>query len=162
MRRMQAGRWIASGAIAALLTACAGSGGGGGGPTKPACKPPTPLTVCFSTNIQPIFNRSCAVAGCHAGTPAAQNLDLSTGQAYHNTVGVSSVQQPRLKLVKPGDPTNSYLLQKINGTPTISGVLMPQGCPGTPLNGAQCLSPDDIMAVMQWITECATNPTPCP
>jgi hypothetical protein len=159
---MRAGRWIASTAIAALLTACAGSGGGGGGTPKPSCKPPNPITVCFSSNIQPIFNRSCALGGCHAGTPAAQSLDLTAGKAYRNIFNVPAVQQPRLKLVKPDDPTNSYLLQKINGTPTISGVLMPQGCPGAPLNGAQCLSPDDIMAVQQWIAECATNPNPCP
>ena len=46
-----------------------------------------------------------------------------------------------------------YLL----GTPGISGVPMPQGCPGNPIGGAVCPSADENNAVEQWITECATD-----
>jgi len=146
-------------AIGGALNGCAGGGGGGGGgtPTKPACKPPAQPTVSFATNIQPIFNRSCALAGCHVGPVPTGGQDLTAGVAYSQSVNVASTQQPRLKRVKPGDPANSYLVRKIQGGPNISGVLMPQGCPGAPLNGAQCLSPDDIAAIVQWIVECAQN-----
>ena len=48
-------------------------------------------------------------------------------------------------------------MRKIQGGPNISGVLMPNGCPGVPQNGAQCLTPDEIAAIVQWVTECAPN-----
>ena len=146
-------------AIGGTLTGCAGGGGGGGGgaPPKPACKPPATPTISFSMDIQPIFNRSCALVSCHTGAVPAQGQDLSPGVAYGQVVNVSSTEQPKLKRVRPGDPNNSYLVRKIQGDPRISGVLMPNGCPGVPAAGAQCLTPDEIMAIVQWITECAPN-----
>ncbi|TMA49771.1 MAG: hypothetical protein E6J83_01100 [Deltaproteobacteria bacterium] len=145
-------------AITCLLTACAGSGGGGGGGApKPACKPPATTTVSFSANIQPIFNRSCALAGCHVGPVPTGPVDLSVGQAYGQTVNVKSAQQPTLKRFLPGKPDLSYIVRKIEGGPNISGIFMPQGCPGAPLNGARCLSADEIAAIRQWVTECALN-----
>jgi hypothetical protein len=107
-------------------------------------------------NIQPIFNRSCATTSACHGPNGAQGLVLTTGQSIGNTVGVKSTQQPRKLLIKAGDPANSYLFQKIVGTPGISGIVMPQGCPGSPIPPAVCLAPDDTNAIEQWITECAT------
>jgi len=145
-------------AISCVLTACAGSGGGGGGGTpRPTCKPPAQPTVSFANNIQPIFNRSCALAGCHVGPVPTGPVDLSVGQAYGQTVNVKSAQQPNLKRFLPGKPDQSYRIRKIEGGPNIAGVLMPQGCPGAPLNGARCLSADDMAAIRQWVTECALN-----
>lgn len=114
-------------------------------------------TVSFNGNIQPIFNRSCAISSqCH-GPNGAQGLDLTTGHSIPDTVNVKSTQQPKKVLVKPGDPANSYLFQKITNAPGISGILMPQGCPAAPLGGAVCLTADDTNAIEQWITECATD-----
>ena len=146
-------------AIGCALVGCAGTGGGGGGGApKPTCKPPQGgATVSFSSNIQPIFNRSCAVAAnCHAG-PGSADLDLTAGKAYGQTVNVPSTQQKNLKRVNPGNPDTSYLVRKIHNGPNISGTIMPQGCPATPLSGAQCLSADDMGAIVQWVTECAPN-----
>jgi hypothetical protein len=144
----------------ALVAACAGggSGGTGGGGTKGCtCDPPGCPTVSFNSNIQPLFNVSCATSSqCH-GPNGAQGLDLTTGHSIPDTVNVKSTQQPKKLLVKPGDAANSYLYQKIIGTPGISGILMPQGCPGIPLGGAVCLSANQISAIEEWITECATN-----
>ena len=144
--------------ISCLLTACAGSGGGGGGGApKPACKPPATPTISFSTNIQPIFNASCALAGCHVGPVPTGPVDLSVGQAYAQTVNVKSAQVPTLKRFLPGKPDDSYIIRKIEGGPNIAGVQMPQGCPGACLNGAKALTPDNIAAIRQWVTECAPN-----
>ena len=146
-------------ALGGALTGCAGGGGGGGGggAPKPACKPPAVATVSFAHTIQPIFDRSCALAGCHVGPVPAQGQDLTAGASYSQSVNVPSTERPRLKRVVPGDPANSYVVRKIRGGPNISGVLMPQGCPGVPLNGAQCLTPDEVIAIVQWIKECAQN-----
>ena len=59
---------------------------------------------------------------------------------------------PRLLRIKPGKPNDSYLVQKIEGTPGIAGLQEPPGCPGSPLNGAQCLSADDISAIRRAMT----------
>jgi len=147
---------IAVVAIGSVLTGCAGSGGGGGGTSPPACKSKVPGNpVSFRANIQPIFDRSCALAGCHTPPTLNGGQDLTAGRSYGQTVRARSQQQPKLLRVKPGDPDNSYLFQKIIGAPTISGVLMPQGCPATPLNGAMCLAADEIDAIRTWILECA-------
>src|SRR5689334_23299664 len=102
-------------AIASVLIACAGGGGGGGGaPAAPACKSQVPGNpVKFAANIQPIFDRSCALPACHTPPVVNQGLDLSPGRAYNQTVGVASTEVARFKRVKPGDPDNSYLFKKI-------------------------------------------------
>ena len=147
---------------ATLLTACAGSGsgggGGGGGGGKPACVPPPPAqrTISFASNIQPIFNRSCALAACHAAGVLNGNLDLSQGRAYKQIYNVPSFQKPSIKRVDPGNPAQSYLVQKIEGVPGIVGAPMPNGCP-VPPPGGTCLGPDDLPAIQKWIEECATN-----
>ena len=149
---------IVAATVACLLAGCAGSGGGSGGTAKPACvaPPPAQRTVSFANNIQPIFNRSCALSGCHAPGSLGGNLDLSAGHSYNQIVNHDAFQQPRRKRVKPGDPDNSYLVMKIEGTPGISGLPMPQNCP-VPPPGGQCLGPDDDPAIRKWIQECATN-----
>src|SRR5438128_11285940 len=102
-------------AITCLLAACAGSGGGGGGGApKPACKPPATTTVSFSANIQPIFNRSCALGGCHVGSVSPGSLNLQVGQAYGQIVGAKSAQQPNLLRIQPGKPDLSSLLRHID------------------------------------------------
>jgi len=152
-------RTIALLAIGGLLTGCAGSGGegGGGAPPKRPSTTTIPPTISFSMTIQPIFDRSCALTSCHTGAVPAQGQDLSAGVAYSQSVNVPSTEQPRLERVKPCKPKDSYLVRKIQGGPNISGVLMPQGCPAVPLAGAQCLTADEIQAIIQWIKECAPN-----
>jgi len=121
------------------------------------CERPNAPTVHLSTDIQPIFDRSCAVAGCHLGPVSRQGLDLSAGQAFSSTVGVHSKEKPRRRRISRGHPNKSYLVQKIEGMPGIAGLQEPPGCPSATLNGAQCLSVEDITVIRQWITECALN-----
>lgn len=147
------------------LSACAGGGssdggGGGGGGGGSSCRnPPTP-TISLATNIQPILNQSCAVAAaCHLG-PGSGFGDYSAGNAFANLVDVRALERPQQFRVRPGQPDNSYLVLKIGAGPpgsSISGEIMPPGCPGAGRNGAVCPSADDIEAIRTWITECAPN-----
>ena len=153
---------LAAVALACALAGCAGSGpgqgGGGGGGGVTSCKKPPPATVSFSQNIQPIFNVSCATSSaCHVGPTAGEGLQLTPGVSYGAIVNVPAVEMPKLLIVKPGDPDASYLVRKIEGGPNISGLQMPQGCPGTPAGGAVCLTPDSIAAIRTWVMECAQN-----
>ena len=72
-----------------------------------------------------VFEPSCATVGCHSAATAAEGLDMSTADSsYAEMVDVLAVQQV-IDLVEPGDPDNSYLIQKMENAPTISGVVMP-------------------------------------
>lgn len=147
---------------ALTLVACAGGGPEGGKPPPPACKPPSPPTISFASNVQPIYNRSCALGGCHDAATRAQGLNLSPGAAYRATVAVKSTEQRSLDLIEKGEPDDSYLVRKIENTPGITPTIMPQGCSdpgqgGTGTNGAPCLSLDEVAAIRTWVTECAPN-----
>jgi hypothetical protein len=157
------GRCVRLLAVLALAAGCAGGGsdggGGGGGGPKP-CAPPAQASVSFANNIQPIFTASCAVSSaCHAGVVPAQNYDLTAGKSLAQSINVKSSQNAKLDRIEPGRPERSYTFIKTGAVPgaQLLGTLMPQGCPGAPLAGAQCLSADQIEAIRTWIEECAQD-----
>jgi hypothetical protein len=97
-----------------------------------------------------VFTPRCS--GCHTG-PASNTLpggmDLTSATASRaSLVGVASIEVPALERVRVGDPANSYLIQKVEGTAAAGGQ-MPLG--QAPLNQAT------INAIRQWITDGA-NP----
>jgi hypothetical protein len=96
-----------------------------------------------------VFTPRCA--GCHDGDGSTLPgvLDLTSESASRaSLVGIASIQVPSLQRVLPGDPANSYLVQKVEGT-AAGGGRMPLG--QTPLNQTT------IDAIRQWITNGA-NP----
>jgi hypothetical protein len=113
---------------------------GGGDPIDPS--------ATFTRVQNEIFTPTCANIGCHNPIGQQSQLVLTAGQAYGNTVNVSSVEMPQLRRVQPGDPTNSYLYRKITGA-GITGDRMPQALP--PLSDAQ------IKLVRDWIRRGAPN-----
>lgn len=90
-----------------------------------------------------IFDRSCALSGCHAGSNAPLGLDLSAGNARENLVGVASVEVPELDRVDPGNPDDSYLVIKLEGSERMVQGRMPLGMPA--------LSDEQIGTVREWI-----------
>ncbi len=113
-----------------------GGGGGGGGGGNP------PIQATLASIQANVFTPRCT--SCHAGAAAPQGLRLEEGMSHALLVNVPSVEVPSLDRVEPGDPANSYLVQKIEGTAAV-GERMPLG--GTPL------SQDTIAAIRQWITD---------
>ena len=112
--------------------------------SSPPPPPPPTLTQLTTT----VF----AVCGaCHTGGGSAlpASMDLRPGHIYASIVNVPSVEQPSLDRVKPGDPTNSYVVQKLEGAPTISGARMPFGGP--------YLSQATINQLVAWIAAGAPN-----
>jgi len=106
----------------------------------PVAQPETP--VDYATEIQPIFTERCLE--CHIGNGAPHGLELDEGKSYAKLVNVNSDEVPTLKLVKPNNPDDSYLVQKVEGTAAV-GVRMPQF--RTPL------TEDQIALIRRWITE---------
>lgn len=91
-----------------------------------------------------IFSQICA-AYCHRGASAPKGLQLDANNAYQRIVGMPSTELPTLKLVKPGDPTNSYLyLKVIPADPRRVGERMP-------LNEPPYLPTEKLEALRAWI-----------
>lgn len=97
------------------------------------------------TNVQNMFTNSCAFSGCHAGSSPEEGMNLSQNLAYADIVNVISSQQPGLKRVDPGQPDNSYLVRKIQGTAGIEGDRMPA-------DGPPYLTTAQIDTIRLWIT----------
>lgn len=98
-----------------------------------------------------VFTPTCSVSGCHDGEgnvlPGVMNL-TSTAESFDALVNVASIQVPSLDRVEPGDPDNSYLIHKLEGTQA-EGLRMPQGGP--------FLDQATIDDIRQWIADGA-NP----
>jgi hypothetical protein len=97
-----------------------------------------------------IFSPICS--GCHSG-PTSNNLpsgmNLSSRASSHAAlVNVPSLQVGSIDRVEPGDPDNSYLIHKLEGTNAV-GSRMPQGGP--------FLDQPTIDMVRQWISDGAAN-----
>jgi hypothetical protein len=131
-----------------LVLAGCGSGSGegldeGGQPAPP----PPPVNTDFQQIQETIFTPICT--GCHAGATAPRGLRLDAGNSYALLVNVASVEVPGLLRVNPGNPDQSYLVQKIEGTAAVGG-RMPLGGPPLPQ--------DRIALVRQWIAAGAPAP----
>jgi Ca2+-binding RTX toxin-like protein len=107
---------------------------------------PVATAVDYATQIQPVFNSRCTE--CHAGGSAPQGLRLDAANSYANLVNVASREVPSLQRVEPGDPDNSYLVQKVEGTAAVGGRM--------PLNRTP-LSQETIALIRQWISEGANR-----
>ena len=105
-------------------------------------------TNTFSQAQIQVFTPSCASVNCHKGSSSQYGLDLSNGLAYANLVNVPSGQAPTLNLVSRGNPNQSYLVQKIEGTAEIGDQM--------PLNGP-ALNTDLQQLLRNWIAEGARN-----
>lgn len=147
-----------------LAAACGGGGGGGGtggdtgGDTGGGYGDGTDSDD-GGTAVQPtlasiqanVFTPICTE--CHAGASAPEGLRLEEGMSHGMLVNVASSQVPELMRVEPGDPDNSYLIQKLEGTNAV-GQRMPLGGP--------YLSADTIAAIRQWITDGAMAASSAP
>lgn len=146
-------------AVMLAISACSGGGGGDGGSnnTGGGNNPPPPTFDPVFSEIQSnVFAPNCAVSGCHQGAGAPQGLRLEEANSYGMLVDTPSSQQPTIDRVEPGDPDNSYLIQKLEGT-AATGQQMP-------LNAA-ALSQTTIDTIRQWITDGALDdraPSPDP
>jgi hypothetical protein len=132
------------------LVACGSGGGGydnGGGDGGGGGSGGSTLLPNFQSIQDNVLTPICTA--CHVGATAPLGLRLDEANAYALLVGVASVQEPALLRVDPGNPNDSYLIRKLEGTASTGGQ-MPLG--GTPLSAA------DIAVIRQWISDGALPP----
>lgn len=106
-------------------------------------------TVTLAQVQAAVFTPSCSA--CHNGVGAVLpgSMDLSSAAASQAAlVNVASAEVSTLRRVLPGDPVNSYLVHKIEGTQAV-GSRMPLGGP--------FLSQPNIDLVKAWIQGGAQN-----
>jgi len=139
----------------ATLAGCAGNGAGldaNGQPIGSSGGGTAPLTADFQSIQDNVFTPICSP--CHSGASAPEGLMLDAGHSYNLLVGVPSGEVPTLSRVKAGDPDNSYVVLKIQGSAGIVGGRMP-------LNGTS-LPQATIDVIRTWITSGAQQGTATP
>ncbi len=131
-------------------SSCAGNGEGldqSGRPIDSSSGGSGALTATLQSIQDTIFTPICTA--CHVGASAPQGLRLDAANSYNLLVGIPSVEVPSVQRVKPGDPDNSYLIQKLEGHAAV-GAQMPLGGPP--------LSSQTILVIRQWIMDGAQKP----
>ncbi len=113
---------------------------------------PTPAsTVTFSQQIQAqILNPACVSCHTDEGRTPAGGLNLKSGSAHASLVGVPSSAKPGAVRVITGNPSGSYLVQKLEGAADIVGLRMPR-------NGPPYLTDAQVALIRQWIQNGAPN-----
>lgn len=99
--------------------------------------------VSFKKDVQPILEKNCTE--CHGVKKQKAGLDLSAAKAYASIVKVPSKQFASMVLVKPGEPDQSYLWQKVSHTNKEGS-----GMPKT-FFGSKKLSDNDLNVIKAWI-----------
>lgn len=103
------------------------------------------VKVSFQRDIAPLLKDHCAP--CHLTGEEGGHMSLYPAAAYKTLVGVPSTESP-LPRVKPGEPDQSYVVRKLEGTHIEaggSGMRMP--LEGGPLEAAE------IKLIRSWISE---------
>jgi hypothetical protein len=113
---------------------------------------PTPsLEPTFSSVQSQIFEttdvagrQACVACHTNVGRNPSGGLNLAHGVAYDSIVNVASPRKAGAIRVIPGDPENSYLVQKLEGRAGIVGARMPQ-------SGPPYLTDGQILILRRWI-----------
>lgn len=113
---------------------------------------PTPdLEPTFASVQSQIFEttdvagrQACVSCHTNVGRTPSGGLNLAHAVAYDQIVNMTSARKPGAIRVIPGDPDNSYLVQKLAGSAGIVGVRMPQ-------SGPPYLTDGQILILKRWI-----------
>jgi hypothetical protein len=147
-----------------LLVACPGPD-----PATSSCNDYTPpagfdaLTpaVSFSRDVLPVFKQSCAFSTCHGATTGPANgvfLGSDGPRVHAALVGVKGDELPRMPFVTPGNPRESYLMRKMDGSQCALDAECTGGsCQGSMPKNDVPLDPPMRDVVRRWIAQGAKN-----
>jgi len=128
--------------LAGLLSACGSHG------TAAGSEAAVNSSASFATVQAQVFNVSCTFSPCHGANSPKEGLNLTAGKAYANLVNVPSVELAdrgiAAKRVTPGQPDQSFLIEKLRNPLPRAGDPMPSGQP---------LDATRIDLVLRWIEE---------
>jgi hypothetical protein len=117
--------------------------------------------VSFSKDVMPIFAQSCAFSTCHgsASNPNGVFLGGSDAATIHRAlVDVRSSKLPTMSFVKPGDPRESFLMRKMDGSHCVLDAQCTDGdCGQSMPRNDDTLSLETRDKVRRWIGQGAKN-----
>jgi len=122
---------------------------------------PSKAPASFSKDVVPLFQKSCAFSTCHGATTGPANgvfLGNDAARVHAGIVGVKSGELASMNFVTPGDPTQSYLMRKMDG----SQCTLDAQCKGGTCNGSMPKNDVTLPAetrdiVRRWIAQGAKN-----
>jgi outer membrane protein assembly factor BamB len=119
---------------------------------------PTMLPPSWAAIQAQVIGPVCG--GCHGGAGGLDGLGAcATG--YASLVGVSSTELTTMHRVEPGDPTMSWLMQKLDGTHSAFDAQCVGGFCGSQMPLGQSPLPSSVRdAIRTWITNGAVNDCP--
>jgi hypothetical protein len=113
-----------------------------------------PGTTATRSDVERVLAGSCALGGCHAGTPAAADLSfsLASGDWVANVVARPSRENPSMSLVAAGAPERSWMVQKLTGNSCSFGAQCSDevGC-GERMPFGEALPASDVTVVAAWV-----------
>lgn len=117
--------------------------------------------VSFAKDVMPVFE-SCAFTSCHGAAFSNANgvyLGSKDPAATHGRlVDVRSSELPTMSFVTPGDPTQSYLMRKLDGSQCLLDARCTGGTCGVAMpRDSGLLSEDERNVVRRWIAQGAKN-----
>lgn len=161
---MRFASYVAVVAFAAATSGCPDDSGGGS-----SCKdyePPSdfdamkPATT-FSNDVMPIFLRSCAFSTCHGATTGPANgvfLGRDPPRVHMAIVGVRGDEQQTMAFVTPGNPRESYLMRKIDGSQCALDAMCSGGsCQDSMPKNEGLLDVATRDVIRRWIAQGAKN-----
>lgn len=186
MRLISLGMWgvlAIAAAGTALGSGCSDdTGTGGAGCTEidaqgcfdMACFTKSDKAVSFKTDVLPIFEQSCSLsASCHGsptnpetaagyqpylGEVSPETTPSDVALIFSTNVGQASHRAPALKIIDPGSPETSFLMNKIDGALECASVSCTGGSCGTIMpQGSDVMELSRRDVVRQWIQEGAQN-----
>ncbi len=156
-------------AVATLVALAAASGGCPAETVGPSCNdyaPPAGFValspaVSFSKDVLPVFTRSCAFSTCHGSTTGPANgvfLGSDGPRAYTAIVGVKGDELPAMAFVTPGNPSESYLMRKMDGSQcALDAQCVGASCQSSMPKGDVPLAVETRDIVRRWIAQGAKN-----
>lgn len=122
----------------------------------------TTPAVSFSKDVFPIFAQSCAFTSCHGSTTGSSNgifLGGSDPKKVHDAiVDVRSSKLGTMSYVKAGDPRESFMMRKMDGSQCVLNAQCTEGdCGQSMPRNDETLPLATRDTVRRWIAQGAKN-----
>jgi hypothetical protein len=140
-----------------------------GGPALGEAGQPDAGAPADPTAVGAIVFRSCSIESCHGSQIAPQgglwlpkdDAGVEAGTWRSNMVGKSSNELPTMQLIAPGDPTHSWVIQKLeDGQCAFKSQCGPACGASMPYSstGGAMLSSDERDLWVRWVAQGAKAP----
>jgi hypothetical protein len=102
----------------------------------------------FASDVQPLFDKRCAVGGCHTRVAEKGGLALDPAVSYDELVGIAAVTSGNTYLrIAPGNAADSWLVRRIQQDPAPRNGLTRMPLAATPLTSNQ------IATIVNWVEQ---------